>query len=77
MFVKERSKAAAFLWLLLIPGIIYINYLMFKLYMFKSSGRKFEIKLIIDDNEKIIDDNLIPDLKEKEIVVRKIFYIIF
>ena len=30
MFVKERSKAAAFLWLLLIPGIIYINYLMFK-----------------------------------------------
>ena len=30
MFVKERSKAAAFLWLLLIPVIIYINYLMFK-----------------------------------------------
>ena len=30
MFVKERSKAAAFLWLLLTPGIIYINYLMFK-----------------------------------------------
>ena len=30
MFVKERSEAAAFIWLLLIPGIIYINYLMFK-----------------------------------------------
>jgi hypothetical protein len=30
MFIKERSEAVAFLWLLLIPVILFINYIMFK-----------------------------------------------